>query len=152
MIWSKLQRPYVESYWESWRSWSDFPDDFAAFLKDVPASPIGSCQGVNVVNIAFGDYNQGISGHEATDEILIEGITAIHDKVVDMSQCVSGYKIDMLLSVIISGWVRQDSARWSNVFHVQSYPLSWGCCEVCWDIVTGCHQISSWWCRSWCGR
>merc|ERR1711976_1045434 len=77
---TKLQRPYVESYWESWRSWSDFPEDFAAFLKDVPASPIGSCQGVNVVNIAFGDYKQGISGHEATDEILTDGITAIHDK------------------------------------------------------------------------
>ena len=39
-----LAKPYVESYWESWSAWQDFPGDYAAFLKDVPASPIGSCQ------------------------------------------------------------------------------------------------------------
>ena len=40
----KLTKPYVESYWESWDAWSDFPGDFSALLKDVPASPVGSCQ------------------------------------------------------------------------------------------------------------
>ena len=40
-----LAKPYVESYWESWSAWQDFPGDYAAFLKDVPATPIGSCQG-----------------------------------------------------------------------------------------------------------
>jgi len=74
----KLTKPYVESYWESWDAWSDFPGDFAALLKDVPASPVGSCQGVNVVNIAFGDYSGGIAGHGSTEEIIREGITAIH--------------------------------------------------------------------------
>ena len=39
-----LAKPYVESYWESWSAWQDFPGDYAAFLKDVPATPIGSCQ------------------------------------------------------------------------------------------------------------
>ena len=39
-----LAEPYVESYWESWSAWQDFPGDYAAFLKDVPATPIGSCQ------------------------------------------------------------------------------------------------------------
>jgi len=76
----KISGPYVESYWESWRSWSDYPEDFAAFLADVPAAPIGSCKGVNLVNIAFGDYSDGISGHESTDEIIRDGIEAIHEK------------------------------------------------------------------------
>merc|ERR1712236_98360 len=76
----KIPKGYVESYWESWDSWKDYPEDFAAFLKDVPATPIGSCTGVNLVNIAFGDYSGGIGGHEATDDIIREGIKAIHDQ------------------------------------------------------------------------
>jgi len=76
----KISGPYVESYWESWKSWSDYPEDFAAFLEDVPAAPIGSCKGVNLVNIAFGDYSDGISGHESTDSIIRDGIKAIHEK------------------------------------------------------------------------
>jgi len=74
----RITKPYVESYWESWDSWKDFPDDFAAFLKGVPASPIGSCSGVNLINIAFGDYSGGVGGHESTDEIIRNGIDAIH--------------------------------------------------------------------------
>ena len=123
-----LAKPYVESYWESWSAWQDFPGDYAAFLKDVPATPIGSCQenwtshitldptyfyqqftqhrtkneivgqqgvemtsvqGVNVINIAFGDYSEGISGHETTEEIIKEGVRAIHDKVSSFSLSVS---------------------------------------------------------------
>ena len=41
-----------------------------------------SVQGVNVINIAFGDYSEGISGHETTEEIIKEGVRAIHDKVL----------------------------------------------------------------------
>jgi len=76
----KIPKGYVESYWESWDAWENYPEDFAAFLKDVPATPIGSCTGVNLVNIAFGDYSGGIGGHDATDDIIREGIKAIHEK------------------------------------------------------------------------
>ena len=41
---------YVESYWESWIL-DDYPQDYCAELKDVPASPIGSTNGVNYINI-----------------------------------------------------------------------------------------------------
>ena len=41
---------YLESYWESWHT-EDYPNDFASFLKDVPAAPVGSCAGVNFVTI-----------------------------------------------------------------------------------------------------
>ena len=44
-----------------------------------------SVQGVNVINIAFGDYSEGISGHETTEEIIKEGVRAIHDKVSSFS-------------------------------------------------------------------
>ena len=73
-----VKKPYVETYWESWipavspnfseprtlkelartpvpaarlKSTSisqDYPDDFGAFLKDVPVGPPGSCTGVNL--------------------------------------------------------------------------------------------------------
>ena len=43
----------------------------------------GDLQGVNVVNIAFGDYSGGIGGHDSTEEIIREGITAIHAGVSD---------------------------------------------------------------------
>ena len=33
------------------------------------------------MSIAFGDYSGGVGGHEATDEIIREGIEAIHQKV-----------------------------------------------------------------------
>ena len=59
----------------------DFPNDFAALLEGSPASPVGSCRGVNLVNIAFGDYSGGVAGHEATEQIIRKGIEAIHDKV-----------------------------------------------------------------------
>jgi len=73
-------KPYVESYWESWDSWETYPSDFGAFLKDMPASPPGSCKGVNLINISFGDYSGGTGGHESTDAIIKEGIEAIHAK------------------------------------------------------------------------
>lgn len=74
-----INTPYVETYWESWIP-SDYPDDFGAFLKDVPVGPPGSCAGANVVNIAFGDYSGGILGQEADDRVVREGIDAIHAK------------------------------------------------------------------------
>ena len=46
-------------------------------------------KGVNVINIAFGDYSEGISGHETTEEIIKEGVRAIHDKVLAFSLSVS---------------------------------------------------------------
>ena len=77
---------HLESYWESWHI-EDFPNDFASFLESVPATPIGSCDGVNYVTIgklenhamafkacvtqelsmsriisAFGDFSGGFSG------------------------------------------------------------------------------------------
>jgi len=77
---AKVKKPYVESYWESWDAWEHYPGDFGAFLKDIPASPPGSCKGVNLINISFGDYSGGTGGHESTDEIIKEGIEAIHAK------------------------------------------------------------------------
>merc|ERR1712080_724540 len=50
---AKVKKPYVESYWESWDAWEHYPGDFGAFLKDIPASPPGSCKGVNLINISY---------------------------------------------------------------------------------------------------
>ena len=41
---------FVETYWESW-IYKDYPDDYCAEMKEVPASAIGSLQGANYVNI-----------------------------------------------------------------------------------------------------
>ena len=41
---------HVESYWESWVL-KDYPDDWCALLKDVPASPVGSKEGSNYICI-----------------------------------------------------------------------------------------------------
>ena len=46
---------HLESYWESWHI-EDFPNDFASFLESVPATPIGSCDGVNYVTIGKLDH------------------------------------------------------------------------------------------------
>lgn len=73
----RFDRPYVESYWESW-NFKDYPSDYAALLKDVPASSIGSSNGVNVVELSFGDYSGGLGGLEAPEDVIIEGIEAIH--------------------------------------------------------------------------
>ena len=35
----------------------------------------------NVVNIAFGDYSGGIVGQESEEEVVRDGIAAIHSKV-----------------------------------------------------------------------
>jgi len=68
----------VESYWESWHT-EDYPGDYASFLKDVPATPIGSCSGVNYVSIAFGDFSGGFQGLDNKDmNIVLDGIEAIH--------------------------------------------------------------------------
>jgi len=47
---TRMNRPHVETYWESWE---EGKEDFASNLIDVPVSPIGSPYGVNVINIAF---------------------------------------------------------------------------------------------------
>ena len=49
---------HLESYWESWHI-EDFPNDFASFLESVPATPIGSCDGVNYVTIGKLDFFWG---------------------------------------------------------------------------------------------
>jgi len=95
----KIPKPYVESYWESWDSWKDFPNDFAALLEGAPASPVGSCRGVNLVNIAFGDYSGGVAGHEATEQIVREGIEAIHEKGGFVKIALGGAKYSMGLHV-----------------------------------------------------
>jgi len=74
---ARINGPYVESYWESW-DFKDYPEDFAAELKDVPASKIGSRKGVNIVDLSFGDYSPGLGGLEAPLDIITEGIAAIH--------------------------------------------------------------------------
>jgi len=74
----RFDKPYVESYWESW-DYKDYPDDFASLLKDVPASPLGSTKGVNVVELSFGNYGPGLGGLEAPEDVIREGIKAIHD-------------------------------------------------------------------------
>jgi len=74
---SRLDRPYVESYWESW-NYKDYPTDYAALLKDVPASALGSTKGVNMVEMSFGDYSGGLGGLEAPEDVIREGIEAVH--------------------------------------------------------------------------
>jgi len=76
----QITKPYVESYWETWDSWKDFPDDYCAILKDVPATPVGSNSGVNLINVAFGDFSEDMGGTNCPDEMIREGIKAIHDK------------------------------------------------------------------------
>ena len=58
----------------------------------------GSREGVNVVNIALGDYDDGITGHETADEIINDGITVIHDKVDESSEvtCVPCVQLDII--------------------------------------------------------
>ena len=58
---------HLESYWESWHI-EDFPNDFASFLESVPATPIGSCDGVNYVTIGELDYFFG--GGEGLPHLL----------------------------------------------------------------------------------
>ena len=41
---------HVESYWESWVL-KDYPYDWCALLKEVPASPVGSKEGANYICI-----------------------------------------------------------------------------------------------------
>jgi len=41
---------HVETYWESW---SQMNTDFSSRIQDIPVTPLGSDNGVNVVNIAF---------------------------------------------------------------------------------------------------
>ena len=43
---------HVESYWESWVL-KDYPDDWCALLKEVPASPVGSKEGSNYICIGI---------------------------------------------------------------------------------------------------
>ena len=50
-------------------------------LADVPASAVGSCTGVNVVDVAFADYSGGINGTEAPAEIIKKGVVEVHKKV-----------------------------------------------------------------------
>jgi hypothetical protein len=41
---------FVETYWATW-VFKDYPGDYCAQLKEVPASSIGSFSGANYVNI-----------------------------------------------------------------------------------------------------
>jgi len=47
---TKLFKPHVETYWESWE---EGLGNYASNLEDVPVTPVGTPYGVNVVNIAF---------------------------------------------------------------------------------------------------
>ena len=47
-------------------------------MKDVPATPVGSTTGANIVNIAFADYTGGFNGIECNVSLVKEGIEAVH--------------------------------------------------------------------------
>ena len=47
---------FVESYWESWVLKDYGPNDFCSYLKDVPATPVGSTTGVNYVDVGEIQY------------------------------------------------------------------------------------------------
>ena len=47
-------------------------------MKDVPATPLGSSSGANIVNIAFADYTGGFNGIECNVSMVKEGIEAVH--------------------------------------------------------------------------
>ena len=59
---------HVESYWESWVL-KDYPDDWCALLKDVPASPIGSTSGANYISI--GKYLLYFTSMKRTNPLII---------------------------------------------------------------------------------
>jgi len=90
----------LESYWESWHI-EDFPNDFASFLESVPATPIGSCDGVNYVTIAFGDFSGGFSGigpqnNPSTNfSYVIDGIKSVHAKGGKVKMAYGGAMYDM---------------------------------------------------------
>ncbi len=50
---------YVESYWESWIL-KDYPNDYCALLRDVPATPVGSLTGANYISIGIALRNSNI--------------------------------------------------------------------------------------------
>jgi len=47
---TKITRPHVETYWESW---DQTHGNYGSNLSDLPVVPIGSSGGFNVVNLAF---------------------------------------------------------------------------------------------------
>jgi len=69
---------FVETYWESWVK-KDYPEDYCANMRDVPATPIGSTSGANIINIAFADYSGGLNGIESNISNVVEGIEAVHN-------------------------------------------------------------------------
>merc|ERR1712089_65187 len=104
---SRVQKPYVETYWESWEAWEKYPNDFGAFLKDVPAGPPGSCKGSNLINIAFGGalYNMGAyikTVEEATE--FAEKMLATQKDIgldgMDLDVEDSGVGVDVQVAVI----------------------------------------------------
>jgi len=88
----RLTVPHLETYWESWDEWRH--DDFAANLSEVRVGPLGSTQGVNVVNLAFArpgyvgcwelpteeerDNCVLLPGYQGSEESLVEGIRHVH--------------------------------------------------------------------------
>jgi len=68
---------FVETYWESW-IYKDYPQDYCAEMKDVPASPVGSTSGANIINISFADYTGGFNGIECDISNVVAGIEAVH--------------------------------------------------------------------------
>ena len=62
---------HVESYWESWVL-KDYPDDWCALLKEVPASPVGSKEGSNYICIGMYSSKFGITFLKVKFSILIQ--------------------------------------------------------------------------------
>ena len=86
---SKMVFPHVETYWESW---TEGGPDFANNLIDVPITPIGSKQGVNIVNVAFAMPGYGscyeapipanctlLPGYQGKEDPLRQAVRHIHE-------------------------------------------------------------------------
>ena len=62
---------HVESYWESWVL-KDYPDDWCALLKEVPASSVGSKEGSNYICIGMYSSKFDITFLNVKFSILIQ--------------------------------------------------------------------------------
>ena len=96
---------HVESYWESWVL-KDYPDDWCALLKEVPASPVGSKEGCNYICIGMYCSEFDITSLKVKFSILIQAAFKLYESRYfvafgDFSGGFSGVEVND--SIVIEG-------------------------------------------------
>jgi len=125
---NKLSREaplFVETYWESW-IYKDYPQDYCAEMKDVPASPVGSTSGANIINIAFADYTGGFNGIECNISNVVAGIEAVHKAGGRVKVAFGGALYSMSLAINDQATAEQfcDSvAQMRDEYHIDGIDL-----------------------------